>query len=271
MNVSIQNRHFCRKTQANGDCVPAQSKKCGVAHGMRFVAHTTVFGLLASSLLLGGLSTRAQDPSKQDDQLLSHESGFLGDIYPKLQPDPKNPDLVTYWKNEDALKNSSKFILDPVIIYLLPEAQQRGIDPADLSKLAQYFTNAVKGQLTSGHYKLVTQPGPGVMVLKLAITNVQPNGGKGNAAVKGAEIAVARATVPGVSMLVPRLNVGQVAIEGEIVDSMSGDVEVAFMTSKSGSRYFSGLKAYEEWGDIDAAFRDWAKGFRERLDKAHGS
>jgi len=43
------------------------------------------------------------------------------------------------------------------------------------------------------------------------------------------------------------------------------------MTSKSGRRYFSGLKAYEKWGDIDAAFRAWAKTFREWLDKAHES
>ena len=46
---------------------------------------------------------------------------------------------------------------------------------------------------------------------------------------------------------------------------------VAVMTSKSGRRYFSGLKAYEKWGDIDAAFRAWAKTFREWLDKAHES
>ncbi len=56
-----------------------------------------------------------------------------------------------------------------------------------------------------------------------------------------------------------------------MVDSVSGDVMVAFMSSKSGRRYFSGLKAYEKWGDIDAAFSSWAKNFRERLDKAHES
>jgi hypothetical protein len=72
-------------------------------------------------------------------------------------------------------------------------------------------------------------------------------------------------------LLIPRLSVGKVAIEGEVVDSTSGDVMVAFMTSKSGRRYFSGLKAYGKWGDIDAAFRAWAKNLRERLDKAHES
>jgi hypothetical protein len=219
-----------------------------------------------------GLTTQAQDLSKQQDKLLSHESGFLGDCYSKLQPDPKNADLLIYWKNEDVLKNSSKFILDPVTVYLLPEAQQRGIDPEQLAKLAQYFTKAIRDELLgSGRYEVVTEPGPGVVVLRLAITDVEPTGGKENAAVKGAAMAASTAVAPGASMVVPRLSVGKVAIEGEMVDSVSGQQMVAFMTSKSGRRYFSGLKAYEKWGDIDAAFRTWAKNFRERLDKAHES
>lgn len=56
-----------------------------------------------------------------------------------------------------------------------------------------------------------------------------------------------------------------------MLDSATGDVLVAFESSKNGRRFFSGLKAYEKWGDIDAAFRDWAKNLRDRLDQAHGS
>jgi hypothetical protein len=234
------------------------------------MSRIVTLSLVATSLLIG-LTTQAQDMSKQDDQLLSQQSGFLGDLYPKLQPDPQNSDLLTYWKNSDVLKDSNKFILDPVIVYLIPQAQQRGIDPEQLAKLTQYFTKAISSELKSGHYKLVTEPGPGVMVLRVAITNVDPNGGGENAAVKGAEVAATHAVAPGVALLVPRLSVGKVSIEGELVDSVSGDVMVAFMTSKSGRRMFSGLKAYEKWGDIDAAFRAWAKSFRERLDKAHQS
>jgi hypothetical protein len=232
------------------------------------VSQFVYLSLLAGSLLLVGLTAQAQD-SKQQDQLLSQESGFLAGYYSKLQPDPENSDLLTYWKNQDVLKNSSRFILDPVIVYLLPAAQQRGIDPEQLAQLTQYFTKAISTELKSGHYELVTKPEPGVIVLRIAITNVEPNGGEENAALKGAEVAATHAVAPGVALLVPRLSVGKVAIEGEMVDSVSGEVLVAFMTSKSGRRYFSGLKAYEKWGDIDAAFRAWAKNFRERLDKAH--
>jgi hypothetical protein len=226
-------------------------------------------GALASLLLLMGLPTRAQDLSKKQDQILARQSGFLTN-YARLQPDPKNPDLLIYWKNKDLLKTATKFIVDPVMVYLLPEADQRGINAADLDKLAQTFTQAIKDELTAGQYEVVTEPGPGVLELGVALTNVEPTSGKKNAALKGAATAASIAVAPGASLAVPRLSVGKVAIEGEVLNS-SGEVEVEFMTSKAGRRYFSGLKQYQTWGDINAAFKSWAKGFRQRLDKAHES
>jgi hypothetical protein len=74
----------------------------------------------------------------------------------------------------------------------------------------------------------------------------------------------------GTGLLMPRLSVGKVSIEGEMLDSQTGDVEMAFMTAKSGRRFFSGLKAFQKWGDIDGACKGWAKNFRVRLDKARG-
>lgn len=227
--------------------------------------------VLAGSLLLAGILVQPQEYSKKQDKLLTQESGFLGDAYSKLQPDRGNSDWLIYFKSPDVLKKSNTFMLDPVKIFLVPEAQQRDIDPADLAKLADYFAKAMRDEFQSGHYKLVTEPGPDVMVLRFAITNVEPNGGKANAMVSGAEAVATHAVAPGASMLAPRLKVGKVSIEGEMVDSASGQVEMAFMTSKSGRRFFSGLKAFQKWGDIDAAFRSWAKNFRQRLDKAHAS
>ena len=148
--------------------------------------------------------------------------------------------------------------------------QKKDVDQADQDKLTSYFTKAITDALQAGHYTVVSEPGNGVKVLRFAITNVEPNGGKVNAVAAGTEAVAAHVLVPvpGASELVPRLNVGKVSVEGEMVDSISGDVEMAFMTSKSGRRFFSGLKAFQKWGDIDAAFRSWAKNFRARLDLA---
>ena len=157
-------------------------------------------------------------------------------------------------------------MFNPVIVYMGPDA---GVDPEDLVKMDQLFLKAMSDELAkSGRYEIVTAPGPGVMLLRMAITNVRTTGGKRNAAVTAAKTAASAAVVPGVGLLVPRLSVGSISIEGEFVDSVSGEVQLEFMASKTGRRYFSGLRQFKTWGDIDAAFKAWSKDFRQRLDAA---
>lgn len=228
-----------------------------------------LLSLMAGSLL-GGWPGCATTQTKTQAKLYQDESGFLGDEYAKLVPDPGNGDWLIYFRTPDVLRSSNTFRVAPVRVYLLDEAQRRDIPPEQLQKLSDYFTQAIKDQLAEAHYQLVDAPGQGVVELRFAITNVQPNGNKKNMVARGAtEVAIYGATPPGTGFLLPRLSVGRVSIEGEMVDSQTGEVEMAFMTAKSGRRFFSGLKAFQKWGDIDAAFKGWAKNFRMRLDKAH--
>jgi hypothetical protein len=249
--------------------LPTQPQDCQSSRRTR-LCHLAFLGLLTICMLVIGFTVRAQDSSNQQQAPGGREvSGFLAD-YSSLVPDAKNGDLLLYEKDGNVLKKYNRFIFDPITIYLLPEAQARGFDADDMERLAKYFHDAVTDELTKGGgYEIVTAPGPDVLVLNVAITNVEPTGGKKNAAVTGAATAASVATVPGISLAVPRLTVGNVGIEGEMLDSTSGDRLVAFMTSKGGRRWFSGFNAYKKWGDIVAAFRFWAKDFRKRLDEAH--
>ncbi len=234
-------------------------KSCGGAtHRIALLAALTVACMLPS------LRVEAQDLNKKQSALLATQSGFLTN-YSRLKPDEKNPNLLIYSKDLNDLKSTTKFIIQPVEVYLLPEGDQRAIKVADLTHLTDTFTQAIKDQLTAGGFEVVTEPGPGVMILRLALTNVEPTNSKENAAVTGATTAASLTVAPGIGLVVPRLSVGKVSIEGEIVNATSGVVEVDFMTSKAGRRYFSGLKPYQTWGDINAAFKSWAENFRERL------
>jgi len=235
------------------------------------LSHLFWLSLLGASLLLVSVMTPAQDSAKQQEPPSRKVSGFLDD-YSGLYPDPKNGDLLIYEKNKDVLKTYHKFMIEPITVYLLPEAEDRGIDPDDLDRLARYFVDAITDELlSSDRYEVVTEPGPGVLDVRLAITNVEPTGGKKNAALKAGATAASVAAAPGASLAVPRLSVGKVEIEGEMLDSVSGERMAAFVTGKGGRRWFSGLNAYKKWGDIEAAFRSWAKNFRKRLDQANES
>ena len=255
---------------SNNRVVAPQPQSCRLTRTMS-LSQWGFLTLLTICVLVISCTVRAQDTAKQQAPDSREVSGFLGD-YSKLVPDPKNGDLLLYEKDRSVLKKYNKFIFDPVTIYLLPEARARGIDADDLDRLAIKFQKAVTDELEkSGRYQIVTAPGPDVLELRVAITNVEPTGGKKNAAVKGAATAATMGAAPGASLLVPRLSVGKVGIEGEMLDSVSGDRLVAFVTSKGGRRWFSGFNAFKKWGDIEGAFRSWAKNFRERLDEAHGA
>jgi hypothetical protein len=261
-------RHFWTVSH-NAENVAPQPENCDVTRRTS-LSQFVCTSLIAGSLLLIGFTTQAQDSSKQQEAESKEVSGFLGD-YSGLYPDPKNGDLLIYEKSKDALKNYRKFIIDPVTVYLLPEARDRGIDPDDLDRLARYFTDAITDELIGSGYEVVTDPGPGVLELQIAITNVEPTGGKKNAALKAGTTAASVTVAPGVGLLVPRLSVGKIGIEGEGIDSVSGERMVAVVTGKGGRRWFSGFNAYKKWGDIEAAFRTWAKNFRKRLDELHAS
>jgi hypothetical protein len=77
------------------------------------------------------LGIPAQAPSNAQAQETSQQSGFLGEYYSKLQPDPKNSDLLICWKSEDVLKNANKFILDPVLVYSFPRPNSAPLTPSN--------------------------------------------------------------------------------------------------------------------------------------------
>jgi hypothetical protein len=271
MEADMQNERTTRTMARGNKQVAPQPLDCRVARAQP-LSQLSFLSILTICVLVIGFTVRAQDSANRQAPDSREVSGFLGD-YSKLVPDANNGDLLLYEKDMYVLGKYHKFIFDPVTIYLLPEARERGIDPDDLERLAKYFHDAVTDELTkSERYQIVTAPGPGVLELNVAITNVEPTGGKQNAVVKAGATAASVATVPGVSMLVPRLSIGSASIEGEMLDSVSGERLIAFMTSKvGGRRWFSGLSAYKPWADIEAAFRSWAKNFRERLDEVHKS
>ncbi len=194
----MHNERTTRTRLTNDRRVAPQPQHCRAIPATR-LSHLAILGLLTTCSLVLGCTVLAQDSSNQQQAPDGRDvSGFLGD-YSSLSPDPQNGDLLLYEKGDrSALKRYNKFILDPITIYLIPEAQSRGFDPDDMERLAKYCHDAVADELAKGGaYEIVMTPGPDVLELNVAITNVEPTGGKKNAAATGATTAASVATVPG--------------------------------------------------------------------------
>ena len=181
-------------------------------------------------------------------------SGFLGD-YSQFKPHPDVKGAMLYEHPSRSLKQYNKFIIDPVVVHFAPDAKETAIDPDELKELTDYFEEQlVKGLSESGHYQVVSAPGPGVLRLRIAITGIE----------KTTPIANIHP-----AMKMSGMGLGGAAMEAEAVDSVSGDRVAAVVDAQSGGRM--GLTAgWTKYGHAKQVMNGWVERFVKRLDKAHG-
>jgi len=215
--------------------------------------------LAAAGVLMLGLALAGCSSIRSADV---NASGFLGDL-----SDLRTPDSPTeargFLKNPDVLSRYDTFIVDPVLVYFAPDAEGTAVEPGELAELAAYLHDEVVRELESGGYVVVTEPGPGVLRIRTALTDVGSSRPALNVAAK-----VAGTVTTGAGFLVPVLDVGHAAIEVEMRDAVTAERLVAYMDAKRGKRFGGTMDAASTWGHARSAFRSWAKGFREHLDEA---
>jgi hypothetical protein len=184
--------------------------------------------------------TTVQDPGQKS---------FLSD-YSKLEEIAENHLIY----NSGNMHKYSKFIIEPVaMLYRHPE-EKRIFDDEELEDLQTHFAMAVREALIAGDgYQVVEVPGPGTATLRLGITDVDDT------------IGVLNVTI---YTKITGAGLGGAAMEGEVVDSVTGEQIAATIRWGSGSRI---LRAgFTHTGDAKIVMNRWAKGLRERIDKAHG-
>ena len=242
---------------------------------------TRIQTLLPPLLLCAALS--AGCASTPSGEAKPKYAGFLSD-YSKLQPVSNGDGAERYRKPNVNWKQYNKVMLDRVRVWYKGDADYKGIDPAELKTLTDYFQNAIVKALAPT-YPVVTQPGPDVLRMRVAITDLVPT----KPEMSVVTLVVPYATVADVAAgggtgSTPYL--GQTAIEVEVLDSRSNEVLAAYVDRQAGKKYDINLsqgvgsavekgvssytKAYSTWAYAEAAFDYWAGLLRKRLDEAHG-
>lgn len=183
-------------------------------------------------------------------------SGFLDD-YSNLRPGP--PEGATWvYRNPDAsVSPYDRILFEPVAIWRSGKHSLDAVPEEDLERLAAEFEHAVRTRLGEG-FRLVDTPGPGVLRVRLAITDARQE----DRVLDVFTYAVPpEGRVPDARELDPatRALVVAAAIEGELSDSVTGRV-VAAGVDLRGER-----RALTTWGDVRAALDRWATWLASRL------
>ena len=163
----------------------------------------------------------------------------------------------------EQLKNFHSIIVDQPEIFLAPDSRQKGVKPDAIKMLADDFMNAIADEI-EGSYLVVGQSGPGVLHLRWALGNVILKKKWSKNPLKytpvGASVNAVRKSLS--DDLTKKVNVADITIEAELLDSYTGERLGAFAEGKK-----KGEEA-TSWEELDALMHSYGKLLVCRMDNA---
>jgi hypothetical protein len=199
----------------------------------------------------------------------SNYSGWMKD-YSKLQPDREFEGSQVYVESNDVLRKYTKFIVDPVSLYISPDVEIRDatekIDPKTVHEITTYFRAALIKAIEKD-FQVVDKPDQNVARIRAAITGVQLT----KKALKPRNfipIALVITAAGEATGLRDKLTV--VNMEGEVLDSLTGRRVAAVVQTASHEvsvQKPEDLKGKDAYPTLDF----WAEKVRKRLNRVHGS
>lgn len=213
-------------------------------------------GVLALAAgLLGGCTSTYQARKAEP-------SGFLGS-YAQLRPGQGDEALLVYVNPRANFKAYDKILVDPVKVYAVKGSALARLPREDLQRLVNYLDATLRERLKAD-YLIVNQAGPGVMRLRVAITEA-----------RGAKVVLDT-----ISTLIPmslalseaknlatgsHTAVGSAGVECEGLDSMNNARLFAAVDERVGRKVTGKLDKFEKWRTANDAFDYWAERLQTRL------
>jgi hypothetical protein len=183
--------------------------------------------------------------------------------YDELQPGGEGEALMRYVDPEADFSRYDKIKLDPVMVWTRSKSGLSALPAEEVQSLVDHLDASLRESLARD-YSLVERPGPGVMRLRVAITEADGAPavmGTVSGAGPGAHlIQGARKLATGTSTFVDRAGV-----EAELLDSQTDERLAAAIDRRVVQT------SAESWDDINQMFDFWADKLAERLKAARSA
>ena len=227
---------------------------------MNRTKHFTWASLATATLFLAGTSggcSVTQKAAVEKSSLSS--SGFLGPDYAKLTPGGKDEASLRYINPTAQWTQYKKVLVMPVSFW---GNEATKIPLADQQTLSNFLYASLREQLGK-KFQLADQPGPGVIVLQVALTDAE----------------AATPVLRSVSMLIPQARVlgtlkylatgtypfvGGAQAEAKLSDGATGQLLGAVVDKRVGGGNIK-TAAQWQWGDAENAMTEWATKLADKL------
>ena len=216
---------------------------------MNFKNYFKVLVVVVVTLLAG--STWAENVSR---------SKFISGS-PHFEADKDMPGAMIYQKPGVDVSKYTKVLIDPIEFFVAEDSKYKGLDPDEAKSLADNLRQALTQELEPD-YPVVNEAGPGVLGIRLAITNVDMK--KKKRGLLGYTPIGLVVTAAG-NLAGMRMELTSARIEAEVLDGVTDEQLGALVDPFS-----SEAKDKISWENVGKRLGFYAKRLLARLEKGEG-
>jgi hypothetical protein len=189
-------------------------------------------------------------------------TGFLGSDYSLLQsanPGSGQKAMLAYTNSSANFASYNKVMIAPVTYWADDDSK---LSPTEQQILCNYFYSVLRRDFAK-NFAIVTDPGPGVAKLTVALTDAT------SATPVLRTVSVVEPHIRLLNMIKKGLTgtyafVGSATGEAKLTDSVSGQLLAAWADQRFGGAAVKNAGVWE-WGDADHAMNYWANALDQRL------
>jgi hypothetical protein len=208
----------------------------------------------------------AQQPMRPYDKTFLTNYDLL---QPRAGKAGKPGDLAYIAPN--ALKRLAAYkavMVDQPEILFSPDSDVKGMKPDDQKALAEAMRDALSGRLAEGGYSVAQQPGPGVLYLRVGLTDLIVKKKKRGLLAYTPVGAVVKFGTDAVRDTLSKVDFIEMTFQAELVDSTSNDVLGAIVAER-GTRKGDGQKETRiDLDEFNQNMRAWGNRLRCQLDNS---
>ena len=191
------------------------------------------------------------------------ESGFLGD-YSQLQKGKSGQAKMRYIASGVDWKQYTKVYIMPVELWKADDKESPfyGMSQENQQLLTSFFYTELNDELQKS-FTIVTAPGPNTLVVHMAITEAKKSAPVRNLMTTIVPFGIA-ANILVTAAFGSGVGVGQVQVEGELLDGVTNQRLMAGVDRRVGTKALR-TKFNSTWGDVKLAFSYWAFALEAKL------
>ena len=164
----------------------------------------------------------------------------------------------------ERLVNYTGVMVDQAEVHISADSPYRGAKPDDLKAVSELMRDGLAGRLVRGGYNVVEAPGPGIIYLRLALTDLSLKKKKRGLLAYTPVGAVVKAGSDLVREMMDKYDILNMAIQGELVDSQTGEVLLAIVSLQGDPKG----KERIDFDELEMTMQDYGSRLRCRLDAA---